>query len=87
MHWRSTWASDTDFRRCPKRGCGGTLIHCITTYYPRGPMNNELECSNCSLVKRDPKFKRGRNNRAPQQRPSNNNHPRFNSPRTNQYNR
>lgn len=55
-HKNSTWKNEINFRKCPKSKCQGTLIHCQVRYKPRGPIHNELECSECSLIKKDSKF-------------------------------
>ncbi len=55
-HWNSGWAADIDFKKCRKRGCTGTMISCEVTYKPGGAVHNELECSTCSNILKDPKY-------------------------------
>ncbi|HLX54308.1 MAG TPA: hypothetical protein VKR58_10220 [Aquella sp.] len=54
-HFYSTWRNDIA-RKFPKRNCSGTLIHCVVTYRPGGPTNEELECSQCSYIRKDKRF-------------------------------
>lgn len=56
-HSKSTWSNDVNNKKCPKRGCNGRLIHCTVSYKRRGPLHEELECSDCGLVKKDPRFR------------------------------
>ncbi len=49
--------NDVNNRPCPKSKCHGKLIHCTVTYKPGGPIHNELECFDCGLIKKDPRYK------------------------------
>lgn len=56
-HWKSLWLEDNSFKKCRKRSCTGTLISCAVTYKPNSPIiHQELECSDCGNVTRDPRY-------------------------------
>lgn len=78
-HDKSTWQIDSNFKKCRKRNCTGTMIHCQVTYKPGGPVHNELECSNCSNITKDPKFS-NRFRNLYKQSTSKFNRPRYNEP-------
>lgn len=49
------------FKKCPKKQCKGTLISVLTRYENNGTINYEQECSECSKVIRDSRFKNTKN--------------------------
>lgn len=55
-HWKSLWLEDNSFKKCRKRSCTGTLIHCQVSYKPFGKLHDELECESCGNVTRDPRY-------------------------------
>ena len=47
-------------KACPRRSCKGTCVPVCVRYTDHGPINNELECTTCGKVIKDPAFKKER---------------------------